>query len=103
MSRTPLTTACRCRPPRSQRNHTEPAYRLGADREGPEGHSIVEHCFADKNAECLGERALSKMVASTIAALFGLANLFARGMGGMVSDSLFRMLGFLGRMWAPMM
>ena len=42
------------------------------------------------------------MVASTIAALFGLANLFARGMGGMVSDSLFRMLGFLGRMWAQM-
>ena len=64
--------------------------------------SIVEHCFADKNAECLGERALSKTMASTIAALFGLANLFARGMGGMVSDSLFRKLGFRGRMWAQM-
>ena len=64
--------------------------------------SIVEHCFADKNAECIGERALSKTMASTIAALFGLANLFARGMGGMVSDSLFRKMGFRGRMWAQM-
>ena len=64
--------------------------------------AVVEWCKADKDSECAGERALSKTMASTIAALFGLANLFARGMGGMISDSLFRKMGFRGRMWAQM-
>jgi nitrate/nitrite transporter NarK len=56
----------------------------------------------ERDAECEGERSLSKTWASTIAALFGLANLFARGMGGMTSDTLYRKMGFRGRHWAQM-
>lgn len=64
--------------------------------------SITEWCKMDKDSECAGDRALSKAMASTIASLFGLANLFARGLGGITSDALFRRMGFRGRMWAQM-
>eukprot|EP01043_Picozoa_sp_COSAG02_P036514 COSAG02_NODE_2679_length_8261_cov_3.398922_2_plen_598_part_00 len=57
----------------------------------------------ERDAMCTGERALSKGAASTIAALFGLANLFARGFGGYTSDKLYRKMGFRGRHWAQML
>lgn len=56
----------------------------------------------ERDSECVGSRAMSKTMASTIAALFGLANLFARGVGGMISDALYRNMGFRGRHWAQM-
>ena len=57
----------------------------------------------ERDAMCTGERSLSKTAASTIAALFGLANLFARGFGGYTSDKLYRKMGFRGRHWAQML
>lgn len=57
-------------------------------------------CKEDANAECVGTRSVSKAMAGTIASLFGLANIFARGLGGMGSDGLFRHSGFRGRIWA---
>ena len=56
----------------------------------------------ERDSMCTGERALTKGASSTIAALFGLANLFARGLGGFTSDSLYRKMGFRGRHWAQM-
>eukprot|EP01052_Picozoa_sp_SAG31_P002505 SAG31_NODE_89_length_26711_cov_24.949459_7_plen_480_part_00 len=53
-----------------------------------------------KDQECMGERALTKDTANIIASLFALSNLFARGLGGGLSDRLFAALGFRGRMWA---
>eukprot|EP00448_Togula_jolla_P009662 CAMPEP_0170596494 /NCGR_PEP_ID=MMETSP0224-20130122/15156_1 /TAXON_ID=285029 /ORGANISM="Togula jolla, Strain CCCM 725" /LENGTH=77 /DNA_ID=CAMNT_0010920807 /DNA_START=1 /DNA_END=231 /DNA_ORIENTATION=+ len=38
--------------------------------------------------------------ASTLAGCFGLMNLFARSLGGMLSDGLSAKFGFRGRIWA---
>merc|ERR1719436_2124765 len=48
-------------------------------------------------------RTYFQMKASTAAALaasFGMMNLFARSLGGMLSDYLFAKIGFRGRIWA---
>ena len=38
--------------------------------------------------------------ASALAGAFGLMNLFARSLGGITSDVLFKYIGFRGRIWA---
>jgi NNP family nitrate/nitrite transporter-like MFS transporter len=38
--------------------------------------------------------------AAVLAGCFGLMNLFARSLGGIVSDCLFKQIGFKGRLWA---
>ena len=38
--------------------------------------------------------------ASAFAGAFGLVNLFARSLGGITSDILFKYVGFRGRIWA---
>merc|ERR550525_2123237 len=43
---------------------------------------------------------LKKGDAAALASCFGLMNLFARSLGGIVSDVLFNRFGFPGRLWA---
>jgi NNP family nitrate/nitrite transporter-like MFS transporter len=70
-----------------------------AETDGSSG-DMYKHPTWDKDQECSGERALTKDTANIIASLFALSNLFARGLGGGLSDKLFAMIGFRGRLWA---
>eukprot|EP01051_Picozoa_sp_SAG22_P009115 SAG22_NODE_737_length_7529_cov_32.840108_1_plen_562_part_00 len=68
--------------------------------DGSEGGGMYKYPTWTKDQECDGERSLTKDTANIVASLFALSNLFARGLGGGLSDWLFARLGFRGRLWA---
>lgn len=59
-----------------------------------------ETCIEDETTPALDCSALTKSQAAMVASLFGLMNIFARALGGLLSDFLYKKMGIRGRLLA---